>query len=197
MPRNKEQNAAIRDKRRTKILEKSLKLFAINGFDEVSVDDIMDAANCSHGLFYHYFTSKEDVYNALLVWKNEKYPDSVLPREEAVQAGGIKGLRLLADYCERVVSAPDEVCYFARLSAMRHYAANAYNDAVLGEDPYPYLIQLINQGQAEGSVRPGDPEEIASMFVDFANGAMYSRITLGNDKYCLVHSESIMRIFEK
>ena len=40
MPRTPQQNALIRDKRRTKILLKTLKLFAINGFDEVTIDAI-------------------------------------------------------------------------------------------------------------------------------------------------------------
>jgi AcrR family transcriptional regulator len=40
MPRSEAQNEVIRDKRRKKILDKSLFLFAIQGFDDITVDDI-------------------------------------------------------------------------------------------------------------------------------------------------------------
>ena len=53
MPKSQEQNKAIREKKRQDIKEKALRLFAIQGYDEVSVDDICKNAKCAHGLFYH------------------------------------------------------------------------------------------------------------------------------------------------
>jgi AcrR family transcriptional regulator len=197
MPRNESQNKALRDYKKNKILNRALRLFAIKGFDDVTVDDIMTASNCAHGLFYHYFRSKEDVFNELVRIKEEKYKDLLIPQEAAMKAGGIAGLKILADYCEQIISAPDEVAYFARISTIRHYTVTNYNEAILGEDPYPNLIKLIQDGQKEGTVRYGDAREIANMFIDFSNGAMYRRIVEGNDKFYPITSASIMRIFEK
>jgi AcrR family transcriptional regulator len=197
MPRTPEQNKAIRDAAKGKILDSALRLFSINGFDEVTIDDIMMDTGCAHGLFYHYFHCKEDIFNELVKIKEQKYSSYLLPRKEAMEAGGIKGLEILANYCEEIISAPDEAAYFARISTIRHYTVTTYNEALLGEDPYPYLIKLIEQGQKDGTVRAGDPCEIANMFVDFANGAMYRRIWEGREKFCTIHAESIMRIFTK
>jgi AcrR family transcriptional regulator len=47
-------------------------------------------ANCSHGLFYHYFTGKEDIFNALMKLKEEKYKDALIPQTKALDAGGIR-----------------------------------------------------------------------------------------------------------
>ena len=110
-----------------------------------------------------------------------------------MKAGGIAGLKILADYCEQIISAPDEVAYFARISTIRHYTVTNYNEAILGEDPYPNLIKLIQDGQKEGTVRYGDAREIANMFIDFSNGAMYRRIVEGNDKFYPITSASIMK----
>jgi AcrR family transcriptional regulator len=197
MPRSEEQNKALRDYRRGKILDRALTLFAIKGFDDVTVDDIMLSTNCAHGLFYHYFRSKEDVFNALVKIKEEKYKDYLIPQDAASAAGGIKGLKMLADYCEKIISGPDEVAYFCRISTIRHYTVTTYNEALLGDDPFPKLIKLVEQGQKEGTVREGSPCEIANMFVDFCNGAMYRRIVEGSEKYCPITSASIMRIFQK
>lgn len=197
MPRTPAQNKAIRDAAKTKILKSALRLFAINGFDDVTIDDIMSDTGCAHGLFYHYFRSKEDVFNELVRIKEQKYHDLLIPRKEAMEAGGLKGLEILANYCEKVISASDEAAYFVRIGAIRHYTVTTYNEALLGEDPYPFLLKLVEQGQKDGTVRLGEPCEIANMFVDFANGAMYRRIWEGREKFCTVHSESIMRIFTK
>ena len=129
--------------------------------------------------------------------KEEKHKDQLIPQEEAMKAGGIAGLQILANYCEKIISANDEIAYFARISTIRHYTLTSFNEAVLGDDPYPRLLTLIKQGQADGDVRPGDPCEIANMFIDFANGAMYRRIVEGSQKFCPISSESIMCIFRK
>jgi AcrR family transcriptional regulator len=197
MPRTPEQNKAIRDAAKTKILKSALRLFAINGFNDVTIDDIMTDTGCAHGLFYHYFHSKEDVFNELVRIKEQKYHDLLIPRQAAMEAGGLQGLQILANYCEKVISASDEVAYFVRIGTIRHYTVTTYNEALLGEDPYPFLLKLVEQGQKDGTVRPGQPCEIANMFVDFANGAMYRRIWEGREKFCTIHAESIMRIFTK
>jgi AcrR family transcriptional regulator len=197
MPRSASQNKALRDLKKGKILAKALRLFAMKGFDQVTVDDIMSDAGCAHGLFYHYFSSKEDVFNALVKIKEEKYKDFLIPQEEAMRLGGFKGLKLILEYCDHVIAGPDEAIYFCRISTTRHYTVTNYNEALLGEDYFPKLVQLIQQGQKEGQVRAGDPREIANMFIDFANGAMYRRIVEGGEKFYPIPSESIMLIFKK
>ena len=44
-----------------RIMEAATKLFSKKGFDDVSMQDIAKAANCTAGNIYHYFGSKEDV----------------------------------------------------------------------------------------------------------------------------------------
>lgn len=46
---------------KNKIIEKSYELFMEKGYEKVSVNDIIGAANISKGGFYHYFSSKEDL----------------------------------------------------------------------------------------------------------------------------------------
>lgn len=49
-----------------KLLEAALAEFEERGFHAVRVDDIVRRAQSSHGTFYLYFSSKEDVFKALL-----------------------------------------------------------------------------------------------------------------------------------
>lgn len=49
-----------------KLLEAGLSEFAERGFQAVRVDDVVRRAQSSHGTFYLYFSSKEDLFRTLL-----------------------------------------------------------------------------------------------------------------------------------
>jgi AcrR family transcriptional regulator len=52
--------------RRDQILDAANALFAERSFDEVSVEDIANAAGVTRGLVHHYFGGRKEVYIALL-----------------------------------------------------------------------------------------------------------------------------------
>ncbi|MEX1363627.1 MAG: TetR/AcrR family transcriptional regulator [Nannocystaceae bacterium] len=54
------------DARRSQLLELGLRLFGTRAYDEVSIDDIAQAANVSKGLLYHYFGGKRAFYVAVV-----------------------------------------------------------------------------------------------------------------------------------
>jgi AcrR family transcriptional regulator len=65
-PRTSEQYDQIRDQREGEILLAALRLFARQGFKATRISEITELAGASHGLFYHYFDSKEALFNALV-----------------------------------------------------------------------------------------------------------------------------------
>jgi AcrR family transcriptional regulator len=52
---------AATKKKRDHVINVALSMFIEQGFENVSVDDIIAATNTSKGTFYHYFKSKEDI----------------------------------------------------------------------------------------------------------------------------------------
>ena len=52
--------------RREQILDAANALFAERGYDEVSIEDIANAAGVTRGLVHHYFGGRKQVYIALL-----------------------------------------------------------------------------------------------------------------------------------
>jgi AcrR family transcriptional regulator len=50
-----------------RLLDAGLRVFAERGYHAARVDDIVRAAETSHGTFYLYFTNKEDLLRALAV----------------------------------------------------------------------------------------------------------------------------------
>ena len=157
MPRTQEQNKQIKDKRRAKLLSASLRVFASRGYRDTSVDDITKEAECSHGLFYHYFDSKKDVFASLL-------DELVLPSRgvsllnDSLKIGGYLGLERIASLFDG--SREDS---YALILLIR-----------LGEEgievpgvpsPKEVISKLVKAGQKEGKVIDGNPEEITDALI--------------------------------
>ena len=67
------------DDTRGNLLQAALRLFGERGYHATSLQDVIDAAGCSKGAFYHYFDSKED----LLLLFHDSFIDHLLEFAEA------------------------------------------------------------------------------------------------------------------
>jgi AcrR family transcriptional regulator len=88
-------NRAIRmstDERREQLLNAGVELLAERGYDQVSIEEIAEAAGVSKGLLYHYFPTKKDFLLAALRRGEEELearlrPDPAVPPAEQFNAG--------------------------------------------------------------------------------------------------------------
>lgn len=58
-----------KNKTRERILESSFKLFAIKGFDGVTINDLMNGCGLTRGGFYAHFASKAELYRETLKFR--------------------------------------------------------------------------------------------------------------------------------
>ena len=177
MPRTAEQNKCIKDKRREKLLSYALKAFAIEGYDHTAIDDITKPAKCSHGLFYHYFDSKESVFSKLI----DEFltgPNAV-PVKGALNLGGSAGLDVLFSYAGDLAGKGTKEFYIAKITLELKDATDLDDKAkrfAKENDIEKALLTLVKQGQDEGTVIAGDPKEITLAMLDLARGAISRRI---------------------
>lgn len=59
------------------IITISAKLFAEKGYDKTSMQDIADAVGMSKGGIFHHFSSKEDIFNAVMERQFEQVTETV------------------------------------------------------------------------------------------------------------------------
>lgn len=90
------------DERRTQLLELGRELLNTRRYDEISIDDIAQAAGISKGLLYHYFPSKEDFFVAGVERGSAQLlaacdPDPTLSHAQQL----VLGIRGYLDYVER------------------------------------------------------------------------------------------------
>jgi AcrR family transcriptional regulator len=65
-PRTAEQNLALQEESKRKIIEAALELFAERGYEGASVKKIAQGAGISQGLLYNYFDSKEHLLSEIM-----------------------------------------------------------------------------------------------------------------------------------
>lgn len=63
MPYSKEHKAETRQK----ILDSAISLFSTKGFDQVSIDDLMNHAGLTRGAFYAHFKNKQAIYSKAII----------------------------------------------------------------------------------------------------------------------------------
>ncbi len=61
----KNQDLTLKEQRKNQIVLSALKVFCKKGYDGATVNDIVKHAKCSHGLFYHYFKNKKELFDAV------------------------------------------------------------------------------------------------------------------------------------
>ena len=143
-----------------KILEAALQCFAQQGYGSTRIRAIADAAGVSEAALYRHFKSKEDVAQTLFVHHFQDFglrmketAASQQPVTEKLQ--GVVHL-LLNTYREK--PAAFNFVVLNTLSFVPQLPA----DTVY---PLDVLEQIIRDGQAEGSIRTGQPNLLAAIFL--------------------------------
>lgn len=167
MPRTPEQNQHIKDKRRSKLLKFSLSVFAQKNYDDVAIDDITKVAHCSHGLFYHYFLSKPEVYRVVY---EEIVTESHIAKsiEEMKNSHGVDTITLLAkltEYAEKNEGNERNAFLFIIRSFASEKKEASGIDIDTKYDFRPHLIEAIEEAQKAGAVIEGNPKDLAYIYL--------------------------------
>lgn len=171
MPRDAAANQRIKDERRQHILDTARLVFARKGLSAAKISDIATAAGLSHGLVYHYFTSKEAVFTEIVRNQFESAYDLVA-EANARPGRAIDKLRwFCAQMLDLVRERPE--AFMMTVHAFIHDAnpQEVLDEIVkFSERCHPKLVRLIEQGQAEGDIVAIDPHELLTTFFGTIHG---------------------------
>lgn len=182
-PRNEEQNAMIKDERREQILMAALRVFARRGFAATKISDIVTQAGMSHGLIYHYFKSKEEIFYELLNIAHSASGESLL-MVETMPISPLQKVRETAKYILGAIGQGEETSYFflivvhASMMEMTEEHKMRSNPMT----PMDSLVRILKQGQQADEIRDGDPLEMATMFFAAIHGVAIYKLSMPNFK---------------
>ena len=83
---------------RETIIHESLKLFSLKGYLTTTINDIIEAAKTSKGGFYNHFSSKDDLFNAVLVEARNFWRERVLDGLDEIVKPSDQLIQLLENY---------------------------------------------------------------------------------------------------
>lgn len=149
-----------KEKRRNEILDAALDLFIRQGYAATKVSDIAQRVGMSVGLLFHYFASKEALYEELIrIGLSGPQKVMGLPEDDP--------LRFFESVVDTIFgflrSQPFVAKMFVLMSqAMLNEAApQGVKDMLSGFDIYTPTVRRIRQGQENGTIREGDPRALA------------------------------------
>lgn len=157
MARNKHPEVTV-----GKILEVSKRLFLEKGYDNTKIQDIADELGMTKGAIYHHFESKEEIMNKLgetmFIHNN---PFEIVKKRNDLN--GLEKMKLaikLNQSNEQMVELTNQALPLLE---------NPQILAKMFESNYqnllPYWLELIQEGQEDGSIKTEQPKELAELLI--------------------------------
>lgn len=149
---NKKINATNIDKKE-KIIIASLKIFCEKGYESTTVDDIVKKVGCSHGLFYHYFKNKRELFDEVLK-RNETLTQVAIKEKLNLENSYKEKLRIILDSLYYDITADENYGYYFYLfisqsfSMKEHGLTPPQNNSAFS--PFRYFENFFEQGQLSG-----------------------------------------------
>jgi AcrR family transcriptional regulator len=156
---------------RARLIDAAKAVFEDTGFLEARISDIAERAGLSHGSFYHYFESKEQIFREVATAQEaqltapSEHKDPGAANRTELERITEANRRYLQRYRDngKIMGVIEEVSRFdsfvneARLKRQRHFAERAENT----------IRRLQESGLADPSIDPA--------FASFALGSMVGR----------------------
>lgn len=155
------------DRRRRDIMLAAEKLFYENGYENTSVQDMLNAMDLSKGGFYHHFESKESVMVAICEEKTAEMYDSAIQTARVESMSAIDRLNELFRKAN-LLTHSDENYINMMLNAMygqESYMLHAKMHQVTLKKLVPVVDELIGQGMLKGEIYTRYPELIGEQLV--------------------------------
>jgi len=151
--------------RRKEILDTAQRLVYTRGYDQVSIQDILNDLHISKGAFYHYFESKQALLQALIERLSDQVVQILFPivQDEALPAA--HKLQHLFDAAARWKTDRKE--YLLTLVTIWYEDENAILRQKVQTNVFPKIIPLISsvirQGIREGVFHTDFPEQVSGI----------------------------------
>ena len=185
-----------RSARNTKgrIVSAAWQLFYRYGYDNTTIDDIVEAANTSKGSFYHYFDGKDALLSSLSYLFDEKYEELMETMDLALSP--IEKLIYLNQELFMMIENTVSVDLLSQLFATQLLTSGERH--LLATDRTYYKLQITIEGRQQALFREElSINDITRAYAMFERGLMYDWcICNGNYSLCQ-YSATMLPLFLK
>jgi AcrR family transcriptional regulator len=158
--------------RRKEILDVAQTLIYTRGYEQMSIQDILDALKISKGAFYHYFDSKQALLDGLVDRMLDQAEQVTRPIVDAPNLTAIEKMRRYLDTGGRWKLS--QKAFMLNLLRVWRADSNALlrqkQEAAGIKRIAPMLTQIIRQGMDEGVFTTQYPDQFGAMIVGLSRG---------------------------
>lgn len=158
--------------RRSEILDAAQRLIYSVGYEQMSIQDILDAVGISKGAFYHYFGSKQALLEGIVDRTVEQIEKILLPLVHDPKMPALKKFQVVMDTGAQWKTARMDFM-FAILYAWyndENALARHKTTASMLVHVRPLLAEIFRQGMAQGVMSAPAPEQAAQVVLTLMVG---------------------------
>lgn len=177
-----------------RIVEASVKLFVEKGYEQTTIQDILDVLSLSKGGLYHHFKSKEEILEAVKQKRAQYAADMLCDFIENTKAENAK--EKLKKILFQLGTSTKTHSFDTVLSSQSnnpHFVMGALQNAVTQDAPI--ISKLIEEGVKDGSIQTTEPTLCAEIFLlllNFWTSPVLFKRNLDETKKRLSYLQSLM-----
>ena len=165
-------NVAVHQVRREAFLDVAQRLIQTKGYEQMSIQDVIDSLETSRGAFYHYFDSKSALLEAVV----ERFADAgVLVVSGVLSDPHMPAIRKVEKVFSTISSfkAKQKELVLALTEVWRsdgnaivREKLRRMSASLMG----PIIATIVKQGIEEGTFKTGSPDETATVLAALIHG---------------------------
>ncbi len=150
------------------ILDTASRLFFQKGYDRTTLQDIIDATKLSKGAIYHHFASKEAIIIAVVDRVGEAQSAMLAEVRDRKGLTGAEKLREMFRTSLRM-SFQGKILYMLPFIIENPKFMTLQMQSILGKASPDYVLPVLREGIADGSIQADHPEELSEVLLILAN----------------------------
>ena len=179
---------------RSRIVNAAWKLFYEQGYEDTTVEEIIDVSHTSKGSFYHYFDGKDALLGTLSCLFDEKYQELSLCLEEGGSA--MEKLLFLNRELFGMIENSVSVELLARLLSTQLVTNGEKHLLDRNRTYYKLLRRIIGEGVEAGALNPRlSVSEMVKLYAISERALMYDWCLCGGEYSLRQYSASVLPSF--
>jgi len=177
-----------------KIVSAAWSLFYRQGYDNTTVDEIIELSGTSKGSFYHYFEGKDALLSSLSFLFDEKY-EELIPTL-APEMSGYEKLLYLNQELFSLIESTISLDLLARLFSTQLVTKGEKHLLDHSRTYYKLLRQIALEGQRSGEFRDDlSVNEITKLYALSERALMYDWCICNGDYSLKAYAAAVMPMF--
>lgn len=177
-----------------KIVSAAWRLFYEQGYDNTTVDDIVEESGTSKGSFYHYFDGKDALMGTLAYVFDEKY-EELIPALDP-NMGALETLAYINHEMYVMIEASVSIDLLTRLLSTQLLARGEKHLLDRSRVYFRLLRRIVRQGAERGELRREvSVDELVRAFAMWERAQLYDWCLCGGDYSLVSYAEKMTPLF--